>query len=171
MINGNTNPATAPPTGLGIPLHGSGQIPDRHGAGRCAVFRRGMFQDRQQDRRKIIFLISDGSNSRQNRHTFNETAARAAAQGRSVYSISVSHSVPVPVGKSIVERGLAALQKYAVDTGGDTFYGGETNRPRATLFRRDRRSAQSIHAHLFSQAAWIRATISIRLKFACDARA
>ena len=81
-----------------------------------------MFQDRQKNRRKIIFLISDGSNSRQNKHTFNETARELLRQDVSVYSISTSHSVPVPVGKSIVERGLAELQKYATDTGGDTFY-------------------------------------------------
>ena len=41
-----------------------------------------MFQDRQKNRRKIIFLISDGSNSRQNRHTFNETARELLRQGR-----------------------------------------------------------------------------------------
>jgi len=124
VINGNTNPATAPPTGLGIPLHGSGRYQTDTALDDALYSAAGMFEDRQKDRRKIVFLISDGSNSRQNRHTFNETARELLRKDVSVYSITVSHSVPVPVGKSIIERGQAALQKYAVDTGGDTFYGG-----------------------------------------------
>lgn len=124
VINGNTNPATAPPTGLGIPLHGSGRYQTDTALDDALYSAAGMFEDRQKDRRKIVFLISDGSNSRQNRHTFNETARELLRKDVSVYSITVSHSVPVPVGKSIVERGQNALQKYAVDTGGDTFYGG-----------------------------------------------
>ncbi len=84
-----------------------------------------MFKNSQANRRKIIFLISDGSNSRQNKHTFNETVRALLNNDISVYSISVSHTVPVPVGKSLVEHGLAELQKYATQTGGDTFYGGK----------------------------------------------
>ncbi len=122
VINGNTNPANAPPTGLGIPLHGSGRYQTYTALDDALYSAADMFQDRQKNRRKIIFLISDGSNSRQNKHTFNETARELLRQDVSVYSISVSHSVPVPVGKSIVERGLGELQKYATDTGGDTFY-------------------------------------------------
>ncbi|HWF37980.1 MAG TPA: VWA domain-containing protein [Candidatus Acidoferrales bacterium] len=124
VINGNTNPATAPPTGLGIPLHGSGRYQTDTALDDALYSAAGMFQERQKDRRKIVFLISDGSDSRQNRHTFNETARELLRKDVSVYSITVSHSVPVPVAKSIVERGQNALQKYAVDTGGDTFYGG-----------------------------------------------
>ena len=124
VINGNTNPANAPPTGLGIPLHGSGRYQTDTALDDALYSAADMFQARQRDRRKIVFLISDGSNSRQNRHTFNETARELLRQDVSVYSITVSHSVPVPVGKSIIERGQAALQKYATDTGGDTFYGG-----------------------------------------------
>jgi VWFA-related protein len=84
-----------------------------------------MFKKNQANRRKIIFLISDGSNSRQNKHTFNETVRTLLNNDISVYSISVSHTVPIPVGKSVVEHGLAELQKYATQTGGDTFYGAK----------------------------------------------
>ena len=127
VINGNTNPANAPPTGLGIPLHGSERYQTYTMLDDALYAAADMFQDRQKNRRKIIFLISDGSDSRQNKHTFNETARELLRQDVSVYSISVSHSVPVPVGKSLVERGLAGLQKYATDTGGDTFYAGKEN--------------------------------------------
>jgi Ca-activated chloride channel homolog len=122
VINGNTNPANAPATGLGIPLHGSERYQTFTALDDALYSAADMFQDNQKNRRKIIFLISDGSNSRQNRHTFNETARELLRKDVSVYSISLSHTVPVPVGKSLVERGLAELQKYATDTGGDTFY-------------------------------------------------
>jgi VWFA-related protein len=122
VINGNTNPANTPATGLGIPLHGSGRYQTFTALDDALYSAADMFQDRQKNRRKIIFLISDGSNSRQNRHTFNETARELLRKDVSVYSISVSHTIPAPVGKSLIERGLAELQKYAADTGGDTFF-------------------------------------------------
>jgi VWFA-related protein len=122
VINGNVNPANAPATGLGIPLHGSERYQTFTALDDALYSSADMFQDSQKNRRKIIFLISDGSNSRQNRHTFNETARELLRKDVSVYSISVSHTIPAPVGKSLLERGLAELQKYATDTGGDTFY-------------------------------------------------
>lgn len=121
-INGNTSPTSTPSTGLGIPLHGSERYQTFSALDDALYSAADMFVDRQKNRRKIVFLISDGNNSRQNRHTFNETARELLRQDVSVYSISVSHTVPVPVGKSLLERGLAELQKYASDTGGDTFY-------------------------------------------------
>jgi VWFA-related protein len=122
VINGNVNPANAPATGLGIPLHGAERYQTFTALDDALYSAADMFQDSQNNRRKIIFLISDGSNSRQNRHTFNETARELLRKDVSVYSISVSHTIPAPVGKTLLERGLAELQKYATDTGGDTFY-------------------------------------------------
>lgn len=123
VINGNTMPNSAPTTGLGIPLHGSGRY-QTYSALDDALYSAADMLKPRGDRRKIIFLISDGSNSRQNKHTFNDTVHELLSSDVSVYSISVSHSIPVPtsIGKSIVERGLAELQKYAAGTGGDTFY-------------------------------------------------
>jgi Ca-activated chloride channel family protein len=126
VINGNTTPGNTPPTGLGIPIHGSSR-PETYSALDDALYSSADMLKARGDRRKIIFLISDGSNSRQNKHTFNETVRELLAGDVSVYSISVSHSVPVPtsLAKSVVERGLAELQKYASGTGGDTFYGAK----------------------------------------------
>jgi VWFA-related protein len=131
VINGNVGPGGAPPTGLGIPLHGSDR-PKTYSALDDALYYSGeMLKSRGVRRqitfRKIIFLISDGSNSRENKHTFNETVRELLGNDVSVYSISVSHSVPVPtsLAKSVVERGLAELQKYAAGTGGDTYYGAK----------------------------------------------
>src|ERR1700690_1863670 len=125
IINGNTTPGNTPPTGLGLPLHGSDRVQTYTDLDDALYSAADMFKNGQANRRKIIFLISDGSNSRQNKHTFNETLRTLLNDDISVYSISVSHSVPVPVGKSLVERGFAELQKYATQTGGDTFYAGK----------------------------------------------
>ena len=38
-----------------------------------------------------------------------------------MYSISVTHSLPV--GRSLLQRGAAALEDYAHATGGDTYFG------------------------------------------------
>ena len=125
IINGNVSPTNAPATGVGLPTHGSDRYQTYTDLDDALYAAAGMFKNSQANRRKIIFLISDGSNSRQNKHTFNETLRTLLNNDISVYSISVSHSVPVPVGKSLVEHGLAEIQKYATQTGGDAFYGAK----------------------------------------------
>jgi VWFA-related protein len=86
-----------------------------------AVFAAGeMLKGRGRDRRKIIFLISDEANSNNNAHSFDETLRSLLISDISLYSISVSRSVPI--GKKLLQKGAADLQKYATDTGGDTFY-------------------------------------------------
>jgi VWFA-related protein len=122
IINGNTMPTSTPATGMGIPIHGSDRYPNTAALNDALYAAGGMLKARGRDRRKIIFLISDGSNSRQNQHSFDETLRALLADDVSVYSISVTHSIPLPVGKSLVERGASDLQKYALGTGGDTFY-------------------------------------------------
>jgi len=86
-----------------------------------AIFAAGqMLKGRGRDRRKIIFLISDEANSNNNAHSFDETLRSLLISDISLYSISVSRTVPV--GKKFLQKGAADLQKYASDTGGDTFY-------------------------------------------------
>ena len=107
------------PTGQGVPVHGSAR-PANNSALDDAIFAAGqMLKGRGRDRRKIIFLVSDGSNSRHNQHTYEETLRSLLAADISVYSISVTHSIP---GRSIIEHGLGQASQYAQKTGGDTFY-------------------------------------------------
>jgi VWFA-related protein len=119
-------PANGSPYGSGPPPAASVQV---HGAQRYktnndvndALFAAGeMLKPRGRDRRKIIFLISDGSNSNSNEHSFDETLRSLLVADISVYSIAVSRSLPV--GKSVMQKGQAELQKYAANTGGDTFF-------------------------------------------------
>ena len=82
-----------------------------------AVYAAGeMLKGRGRDRRKTIFLISDGNNSRRNEHTFNQTIQLLLTGDVSVYSISVGHA--------LLQHETARLEKYAANTGGDSFFAG-----------------------------------------------
>ena len=83
-----------------------------------AVFAAGeMLKGRGRDRRKIIFLISDGNNSRNNSHTLDQTLQLLLNADVSVYSISVGHA--------FMQKESTRLERYAQTTGGDTFYAGK----------------------------------------------
>ena len=83
-----------------------------------AVYAAGeMLKGRGRDRRKIIFLISDGNNSRSNSHTLDQTLQLLLNSDVSVYSISVGHA--------LLQHESTRLEKYAQTTGGDTFYAGK----------------------------------------------
>jgi VWFA-related protein len=81
-----------------------------------------MLRGRGRDRRKIIFLISDEANSDNNTHGFDETLRSLLISDVSLYSVSVS--MRAPVGKKFIQKGALMVEKYAADTGGDTFRGG-----------------------------------------------
>jgi VWFA-related protein len=83
-----------------------------------AMFSAGeMLKGRGRDRRKIIFLISDGNNSRSNTHTLDQTLQMLLNADVSVYSISVGHA--------LLQHQSTRLERYATTTGGDTFYAGK----------------------------------------------
>lgn len=107
------------PNGQGMPRHNSGRYTTSNDLDDAVYAAGQMLKSRGRDRRKIIFLISDGTNSKHNEHTFAETLHGLLADDISVYSISVSHSLPI--GKSLIQHGEAEIQKYADQTGGDTF--------------------------------------------------
>jgi len=112
---------SGPPPAASVQLHGS-QRYTKKTAINDAIFAAGeMLKTRNRDRRKIIFLVSDGVNAN-NEHSFDETLRSLLMSDVAVYSISVTHGLPV--GKSLVQRGKSELEKYAAGTGGDTFYAG-----------------------------------------------
>jgi VWFA-related protein len=130
MPTGAPTPGTTPPPGVIPAVNDSGTrlyLPQKfHStvALNDAIFAAGqMLRDRGRDRRKIIFLISDQSDSGNNAHGFEETLRSLLISDVSVYSISVAHAVPI--GKKLVQKGALNLEKYAADTGGDTYYGGD----------------------------------------------
>ncbi len=114
MINGHPLP-----TGTGIPQHGSKRYTEVDALNDALYSAAAMLKNRGRDRRKIVFLISDGANSH-NAHSFDETLHSLLSSDVSVYSISVTRSVPV--GRSIFQHGVSEIDKYAAGTGGDTFF-------------------------------------------------
>jgi VWFA-related protein len=73
-----------------------------------------LLKDRGRDRRKIIFLISDGDNSKTNTNTYGNTVKELLRYDVAVYSIGV--------GSGYFERKFSRLQSYAHDSGGDVYY-------------------------------------------------
>lgn len=78
-----------------------------------------LLKDRGRDRRKIIFLISDGDNGKTNVNTYGNTVKELLRYGISVYSIGV--------GSGYYERKFSRLQSYAHDSGGDVYYAAKRN--------------------------------------------
>lgn len=130
-INGTPNDPTSAVRVKGPPKYQNTSFLDD------AVFAAGqMLTDRERDRcaaeakkdpdercrtvRKMIFLVTDGSDAHNERHPYDETLTTLLEHDIAVYSISVTHSVPI--GKSIVQHGQSELVNYATKTGGDTFY-------------------------------------------------
>jgi VWFA-related protein len=72
-------------------------------------------RDRPRERRKIILLISDGQNAKNNTHSYDETLKMLLSSGISVYALGV--------GGAHLNRGVNILARYAHATGGDIFYG------------------------------------------------
>jgi VWFA-related protein len=82
-----------------------------------AVFAAAMhLRNAPRDRRKIVFLISDGANSKGNKVSFDEAVRALLSADISVYAIGV--------GDAHLSRGINALSRYAHSTGGDVFYAG-----------------------------------------------
>ncbi|MGA8220219.1 MAG: VWA domain-containing protein [Candidatus Acidiferrales bacterium] len=82
-----------------------------------AVYAAGeMLKGRGRDRRKIIFLISDGNNSHTNQHSFKDTIQLLLTADISVYSISVGHA--------FLQHETSRLERYGSYTGGDAVYAG-----------------------------------------------
>ena len=115
----DTGPMTSGPL-----INGKSTAPQvRTGVGKSAVTKNlddavyacaKMLRNRGRDRRKIIFLISDGSNSHHNQRNFEETRELLLSADVSVYAISV--------GNAFLKHESSRLLKYANDTGGDAIY-------------------------------------------------
>jgi VWFA-related protein len=72
-------------------------------------------RDRPRERRKIIVLISDGQNAKNNTHSYDETLKILLSSDISVYAVGV--------GGARLNRGVNVLARYAHATGGDIYYG------------------------------------------------
>jgi len=76
-------------------------------------------RDRPHERRKIIFLVSDGQNAKNNTHSYEETLKLLLSADISVYVIGVGEA---NLNRGITFLGNNIIGKYAHATGGDIFY-------------------------------------------------
>ena len=69
---------------------------------------------RERSHRKIVFLVSDGANSRRNVNKRDEVVKLLLSADVAVYGVGV--------GDAVLNRGAGVLARYARATGGDIFY-------------------------------------------------
>jgi VWFA-related protein len=101
------------PVGPGVPS----PVPQGPKSVKCihdALFAAGMaLRAREPGRRRVVFLVSDGRNSRLNSHTFAETRDLLLAEDISVYAIGL--------GSARLALGTTVLSDYTGVTGGDLY--------------------------------------------------
>ena len=73
-----------------------------------------LLRTRGRERRKVVVIVSDGTNSRSNAHTNTETMQLLLSSDISVYAIGLDSAVLL--------RGTTDLSHYAHTTGGDVYY-------------------------------------------------
>ena len=73
-----------------------------------------LLRDRGRDRRKVIILVSDGVNARNNTYSYEDTLKLLLSVDVSVYAIGVDAAV--------LNRGTSIISHYAHATGGDIYY-------------------------------------------------
>jgi VWFA-related protein len=106
-------------------------------------------QSRPRERRKIIFLISDGQNAKNNTHKYDETLKLLLSQDISVYAVGVGEA---NLNRGITFLGNNVLAKYAHATGGDIFYGGVSRENLEGLYARVSEQARNQYTLAYSGA-------------------
>jgi len=122
-------------------------------------------QDRPRERRRIIFLISDGQNAKNNTHSYEETLKVLLSADISVYAVGVGEA---NMNRGITFLGNNVLAKYAHSTGGDIFYGGVRRENLEGLYARVAEQARNQYTIGYSGAQTDRSrpyhSIEVRVK-------
>jgi len=117
-------------------------------------------RDPERQRRKIIFLISDGINAPK----FNVNSYDTVLKDLLRYNISV---YGVGVGSAFFDRKFERLSKYAHDTGGDVYYGLKS-RAMEQLYARATEEARNQYTLAYSPSGTDRGleyhSIEVRVK-------
>jgi Ca-activated chloride channel family protein len=119
-----------------------------------------LLKDRGRDRRKIIFLISDGVNGPKfNTYNYSTTLKELLRYNIAVYAVGV--------GNAYFDRKFERLSKYAHDTGGDVFYGVKS-RAMEELYSRVTEQARNEYTLAYAPAGTDRGaeyhSIEVRVK-------
>jgi len=119
-----------------------------------------LLKDRDRERRKIIFLISDGvNNPKFNTNNYDTTLKELLRYNISVYGVAI--------GRSILDHWFERLAKYARDTGGDVYYASKS-RAMEELYARITEEARNQYTLAYAPAGTDRAaeyhTIEVRVR-------
>ncbi len=117
-----SQPVTTGPSQNGQPIGGAptaAQIPNRLGKSTKHINdalhdAAELLRMRDSQRRRMIILVSDGTNVKNNTHSYDETLRLLLSSNISVYAIGLDQAV--------VLRGTTILSHYAHATGGDVYY-------------------------------------------------
>jgi VWFA-related protein len=164
MTNGPRVNTAAPPGPAKVPAEANGHPNNKHI--NDAIFAAAeQLQDRARERRKIIFLISDGQNAKNNTHKYEETLKLLLSADVSVYAVGVGEA---NLNRGITFLGNNILAKYAHATGGDIFYGGVSRENLEELYARVSEQARNQYTIAYSGAQTDRSkpyhSIEVRVK-------
>lgn len=164
MTNGPRVNTAQPPGPAKVPTEANGHPNTKHIDD--AIFAAAeQLQNRPRERRKIIFLISDGQNAKNNTHKYDETLKALLSADISVYAVGVGEA---NMNRGITFIGNNILAKYAHATGGDIFYGGVSRENLEELYGRVSDQARNQYTIGYSGAQTDRSkpyhTIEVRVK-------
>jgi VWFA-related protein len=164
MTNGPRVNTAAPPGPAKIPAEAIGHPNTKHVTD--ALFAAAdQLKDRARERRKIIFVISDGQNVKNNTHKYEETLQLLLSNDISVYAVGVGEA---NLNRGITFLGNNILSKYAHATGGDIFYGGMSRENLEELYARVSEQARNQYTIAYSGAHTDRSklyhSIEVRVK-------
>lgn len=153
-----------PPGPATVPAEAQGHPNNKHI--NDAIYAAGaQLQDRPRERRKIIFLISDGQNAKNNTHGYDETLKLLLSADVSVYAVGVGEA---NWNRGITFLGNNILAKFAHATGGDIFYGGISRENLESLYARVSEQARNQYTIAYSGAHTDRSkpyhSIEVRVK-------
>src|ERR1700680_1324012 len=119
MTNGPRVNTAQPPGPAKVPTEANGHPNTKH-IDDAIYAAAEQLRERPRERRKIIFLISDGQNAKNNTHKYDETLKALLSADISVYAVGVGEA---NLNRGITFLGNNILAQYAHKTGGDIFYG------------------------------------------------
>ena len=148
MTNGPRVNTAQPPGPAKIPAEANGHPNTKH-IDDAIYAAAEQLQARPRERRRIIFLISDGQNAKNNTHKYVETLKLLLSADVSVYAVGVGEA---NLNRGITFLGNNVLAKYAHSTGGDIFYGGMSRENLESLYARVSEQARNQYTIAYSGA-------------------
>jgi VWFA-related protein len=146
MTNGPRVNTAQPPGPAKVPTEANGHPNTKH-VNDAIYAAAEQLQERPRERRKIIFLISDGQNAKNNTHKYDETLKLLLSADISVYAVGVGEA---NLNRGITFLGNNILSKYAHSTGGDIFYGGMSRENLEELYARVSEQARNQYTIAYS---------------------